>query len=170
MERFRRRLLSQSLGSVAKNGVTKKPGPDFSLGGKLEEVLHKSHLLLNVPLAYSFNLPFSHHGGRLKAKKLVERPAPPFVIAIRRISINAPLCNNFIFMSAMRNIRADFGRPVPLSGRQSVLVNPHIDSLSARRKGFRPWWSGENTRQRAGFCHEPLLEMAQNLSWVYNYN
>ena len=48
------------MGSVAKNGGTKKPGPDFSLGGNLEEALHKSHLPLNVTFAYSFNLPFSH--------------------------------------------------------------------------------------------------------------
>jgi hypothetical protein len=40
------------MGSVAKNGGTKKPGPDFSLGGNLEEALHKSHLPLNVTFAY----------------------------------------------------------------------------------------------------------------------
>jgi hypothetical protein len=43
----------------------KKPGPDFSLGGNLEEALHKSHLPLNAAFAYSFNLPFSHHMHRL---------------------------------------------------------------------------------------------------------
>jgi hypothetical protein len=53
------------MGSVAKNWGTKKPGPDFSLGGNLEEALHKSHLTLNVTFAYSFNLPFSHHMHRL---------------------------------------------------------------------------------------------------------
>jgi hypothetical protein len=36
-------------GSVAKIGWgRKKPGADFSLGGNLEEALHKSHLPLNV--------------------------------------------------------------------------------------------------------------------------
>src|SRR5919109_5050504 len=52
-------------GSVAKNGWgRKKPGLDFSLGGNLEEALHKSHLPLNVTFAYSFNLSFSHHPHR----------------------------------------------------------------------------------------------------------
>ena len=40
------------MGSVAKNGGTKKPGPDFSSGGNIEEALHKSHLPLNVTFAY----------------------------------------------------------------------------------------------------------------------
>ena len=53
------------MGSVAKNGGTKKPGPDFSLGDNLDEALHKSHLLLNDAFAYSFDLPFSHHMHRL---------------------------------------------------------------------------------------------------------
>jgi hypothetical protein len=43
----------------------KEPGPDFSLGGNLEEALHKSHLTLNVTFAYSLNLPFPHHLYRL---------------------------------------------------------------------------------------------------------
>ena len=43
----------------------KKPSLDFSLGGNLEEALHKSHLSLNVTFAYSFNLPFSRHMHRL---------------------------------------------------------------------------------------------------------
>jgi hypothetical protein len=41
-------------GSVAKNGWgRKKPGLDFSLVGKLDEALQKSHLLLNDAFAYS---------------------------------------------------------------------------------------------------------------------
>jgi len=43
----------------------KEPGPDFSLGGNIEEALHKSLLPLNVTFAYSLNLPFSHHMHRL---------------------------------------------------------------------------------------------------------
>ena len=46
-------------------GDEKKPGPDFSLCGNLEEALHKSHLPLNLTFGYSFNLPFPHHMHRL---------------------------------------------------------------------------------------------------------
>lgn len=53
-------------GTVAKNGWgRKKPGPDSSLGGNLEEAFHKSHLPLNVTFACSFNLPSPHHLHRL---------------------------------------------------------------------------------------------------------
>jgi hypothetical protein len=54
------------LGSVAKIGWgRKKPGPDFSLGGNLEEALHESYLSTNVAFPDSFNLPFSPHMHRL---------------------------------------------------------------------------------------------------------
>jgi hypothetical protein len=43
------------MGSVAKNWGTKKPGPDFSLGGNLEEALHKSHLPIKVTFALSLS-------------------------------------------------------------------------------------------------------------------
>jgi hypothetical protein len=53
-------------GSVAKIGWgRKKRGPDFSLGGNLEEALHESYLSANVAFPDSFNLPFSHHMHRL---------------------------------------------------------------------------------------------------------
>jgi hypothetical protein len=57
-------------GSVAKNGCgRKKPGLDFSLGGNLEEALHKSHLPANVAFPESFNLhrqiALAAHPGRV---------------------------------------------------------------------------------------------------------
>jgi Plasmid pRiA4b ORF-3-like protein len=49
-------------GSVAKIGWgRKKPGPDSSLGGNLEEALHESHLSANVAFPDSFNLALPYH-------------------------------------------------------------------------------------------------------------
>jgi hypothetical protein len=60
-------------GSVAKIGWgRKKPGPDFSLGGNIEEALHESYLSANVAFPDSFNLPFSHH-----MRRLISTDGPP---------------------------------------------------------------------------------------------
>jgi len=61
------RILSGSFdcsasGSVAKIGWgRKKPGPDSSSGGNLEEALHESNLSANVAFPDSFNLALPDH-------------------------------------------------------------------------------------------------------------
>ena len=60
-------------GSVAKIGWEhKKPGPDFSLGGNLEEALHESYLSANVAFPDSFNLSLPNH-----VHNLVPSDGPP---------------------------------------------------------------------------------------------
>src|SRR5215475_6545280 len=52
--------------------------------------------------------------------------------ALRRVSIITPLRNCFPFMSARRNIRADFGRPAPSARSAINLSKPsHLFSFSA---------------------------------------
>jgi len=60
-------------GSVAKIGWGgKKPGPDFSLGGNLEEALHESYLSANVAFPDSFNLALPYH-----VRDLISADGPP---------------------------------------------------------------------------------------------
>src|SRR5262245_66606297 len=60
-------------GSVAKIGWgRKKPGPDFSLGGNLEEALHESYLSANVAFPDSFNLALPDH-----VRDLISADGPP---------------------------------------------------------------------------------------------
>ena len=59
---FRRTSCHSKFGSVAKIGWgRKKPGPDFSLGGNLEEAHHESYLSANVSFPDSFNLALPYH-------------------------------------------------------------------------------------------------------------
>ena len=65
--------LKSFLGSVAKIGWEhKKPGPDFSLGGNLEEALHESYLSANVAFSDSFNLALPYH-----VRDLISADGPP---------------------------------------------------------------------------------------------
>ena len=59
--------------SVAKIGWgRKKPGPDFSLGGNLEEALHESYLSANVAFPDSFDLALPYH-----VRDLISADGPP---------------------------------------------------------------------------------------------
>jgi len=69
------------LGSAAKLGRgRKKPGPDFSSGGNLEEIGHESHLSANVAFPDSFNLALPNH-----VRDLILADGPP-----RRLETEEP--------------------------------------------------------------------------------
>jgi hypothetical protein len=60
-------------GSVAKIGWgRKKPGPDSSSGGNLEEALHESNLSANVAFPDPFNLALPDH-----VRDLIAANGPP---------------------------------------------------------------------------------------------
>ena len=64
---------TRNIGSVAKIGCgRKKPGPDSSLGGNLEEALHESNLSANVAFPDSFNLSLPNH-----IRDLISADGPP---------------------------------------------------------------------------------------------